>query len=74
MVRMRTCNGSSIITANSNGNTYKPKEINLVDEIKAKVKMLRKDFKITWITETFFDGCKTDIQVEQRARTAILGR
>lgn len=74
MVRMRTCNGSSIITANSNGNTYQPKECNLVDEIKEKVAMLRDEFKISWITETFFDGCKTDIQVEQRERTAILGR
>ena len=74
MVRMRKMQSYSIITESNNKPKYKKEEVSLAKAIKYKVKMLRKDFKIEWITDAFFNGCANEIQVEQRARTAIFSR
>ena len=74
MVRMRKMQSYSIITESNNTPKYKKKELSLSDVIKNKVKILQNDFKIEWITDAFFNGCTNEIQVEQRAKTAIFSR
>ena len=70
--RAVTC--GSIMTA-QNGKQYTyPKEesVSLPTYIAEKVKLMHV-FGYRWVTEKFFNGCKNEIQVDQRAHTVLLG-
>lgn len=48
-------------------------EISLPQYIKKKVKLLH-EFGFRKITKEFFNGCKNEIQVDQRAHVLLQGR
>lgn len=53
---------------------YKRKEVSLPEYIAQKVRLLRNHFKIKSVTSESFTDCRSEIAVDNRARSIILNR